>query len=71
MLKSSDLAKPAPTPSRYMLVAQRTVGEDTSGIAREAPYTWRYLQSYAHLLDRRASSIYRNRPRFSIFCVGP
>lgn len=71
MLKSSDLAKLAPTPSRYMLVAQHTVGEDTSRIAREAPRTWSYLQSYAHLLDRRASSIYRKRPRFSIFGVGP
>ena len=71
MLKSSDLAKAASTPSRYMLVTQRAVGEDTSGIAREAPHTWSYLQSHAHLLDRRASSIYRNRPRFSIFGVGP
>jgi len=71
MLKSSDLAKPTPTPSRYMLVAQHTVGEDTSRIASEAPNTWSYLQTYAHLLDRRASSIYRHRPRFSIFGVGP
>ncbi len=71
MLKSSDLTKPVPTPSRHMLVTQHTVGEDTSGIAQKAPHTWRYLQSYADLLDRRASSIYRNRPRFSIFGVGP
>ena len=71
MFKSSDLAKPTSEPSRYMLITQHTVGEDTSRIAQKAPRTWNYLQSYAHLLDRRASSIYRNRPRFSIFGVGP
>ena len=71
MLKSSDLAKPGSEPSRYMLITQHTTGADTSRIAQKAPHTWNYLQSYAHLLDRRASSIYRNRPRFSIFGVGP
>ena len=35
-----------------------------------APKTWRYLQSHADLLERRASSIYRKRPPFSIFGVG-
>ncbi len=54
-----------------MLITQHTTGADTSRIAQKAPHTWDYLQSYAHLLDRRASSIYRNRPRFSIFGVGP
>ena len=71
MLKSSELVKPHPTPSRYMLVTQRLVGEDTPRIAREAPRTWDYLQSHADRLDARASSIYRNRPRFSVFGVGP
>ena len=63
--------KPHPTPSRYMLVPQRLVGEDTSRIEHEAPRTWEYLQSHADRLDGRVSSIYRNRPRFSIFGVGP
>lgn len=71
MFKSSELTKPRPIPSRYMLVTQRTIGEDTSPIQYEAPQTWSYLQSNADRLDRRASSIYRNRPRFSIFGVGP
>ena len=70
MLKSSDLMKPHPTPSRYMLVTQRSTGEDTSHIARESPRTWRYLQSHADRLDRRLSSIYKRRPRFSVFGVG-
>ncbi len=71
MLKSSDLTKPLPTPSRYMLVTQRSIGEDTSRIKRESPLTWDYLQSHADLFDRRLSSIYRNRPQFSVFGVGP
>ncbi|MCS1408766.1 MAG: hypothetical protein M2R45_01943 [Verrucomicrobia subdivision 3 bacterium] len=71
MLKSSELMKPQPTPSRYMLVTQRWVGEDTSRIEREAPWTWDYLQSHAKELDNRMSSIYRNRPRFSVFGIGP
>lgn len=70
MLKSSELTKPHPTPSRYMLVTQRAVGEATTRLAREAPKTWDYLQAHADRFDGRASSIYRNRPRFSVFGVG-
>ena len=69
MLKSSELTR-GDAPSRYMLVTQRTVGEDTVAIADEAPLTWRYLESHANFLDARASSIYRNRPRFSVFGIG-
>ena len=71
MLKSSDLAHAGePSPSRYMIVPQRFVGEPTDPIEQRAPQTWRYLTSHAQSLERRASSIYRNRPRFSIFGVG-
>lgn len=71
MLKSSDIAKVSqPCPSRLMLVPQRFVGEDTNLIERRAPKTWAYLESHSELLQRRASSIYRNRPKFSIFGVG-
>lgn len=62
--------KTSPAPSRYMLITQQSVGEDTSPIKRQAPRTWNYLCSHASLLDKRASSIYRNRPRFSVFGVG-
>ena len=71
MLKSSDIAKvPEPRPSRLMLVPQQFVGEDTSIIERRAPQTWAYLESHSELLQYRASSIYRNRPKFSVFGVG-
>jgi hypothetical protein len=71
MLKSSDVGSGKPQASdRWMLVPQRMIGEDTGQIEQRAPVTWRYLQSYAARLDRRASSIYRGRPPFSIFGVG-
>ncbi len=71
MFKSSELTKADSEPLRCMLVTQRNVGEDTSAIKREAPRTWNYLEKYAEYIDKRSSSVYRNRPRFSMFGVGP
>jgi hypothetical protein len=71
MLKGSEITKGrSKVPTRWMLVTQRAVGDETSVMRIVAPKTWEYLQKQATLLDRRASSIYRNRPRFSIFGVG-
>jgi hypothetical protein len=71
MLKSSDVARTTTeNKNRFMLVPQRTVGEDTVRIGKRAPRTWEYLVAHADLLHKRASSIYRNRPPFSIFGVG-
>ncbi len=70
MLKSSDVGNGRLDCRGVMLVTQRSVGEDTSAIRRDAPKTWSYLQSHAEILDRRGSSIYRGRPQFSIFGVG-
>lgn len=58
-------------PSKYMLVTQRETGQPTDCIQKSAPRTWAYLLKHAERLDRRGSSIYRNRPRFSVFGVGP
>jgi hypothetical protein len=71
MLKSSGVAKGATgNQARVMLVTQKTVGEQTRLIEERAPMTWAYLQRHAELLKKRASSIYRKRPEFSIFGVG-
>jgi hypothetical protein len=71
MLKSSDLANGnVSSTDRYMLVPQLAIGADTSSIQEKAPLTWAYLQEYGPTLDRRGSSIYKERPRFSIFGVG-
>lgn len=71
MLKSSDVAKGPPFDfSKKLLVTQHHVSENTSYIRHMAPETWDYLNKHAMLLNRRASSIYRRRPQFSIFGVG-
>jgi hypothetical protein len=55
---------------RQVLITQRNVGEDTSVIAHMAPKTWRYLLDHAEWLDKRASIIYKTRPRFWVFGIG-
>ncbi len=71
MLKSSDIANPKDVaPTKWMLITQRSVGEDTRVIEKGAPKTWKYLSRHAYLLDNRASLIYQKRPRFAIFGVG-
>ncbi|MBU1625784.1 SAM-dependent DNA methyltransferase, partial [bacterium] len=71
MLKSSDVAKDRQLkPPRWMLVTQRSVGERTHIIEKMAPKTWKYLNQYGDLLDKRSSRIYKDKPRFSIFGVG-
>ncbi len=70
LLKSSDLAAHR-KPPRWMIVPQRTMSDNPSRLRMYAPKTWNYLNAHAHLLDKRKSSIYKNRPRFSVFGVGP
>jgi hypothetical protein len=69
MLKSSDVANGL-EPTRWMLVPQKSVHDDTASLEHSAPKTWNYLLNYANFLDKRGSSIYKKRPRFSIFGVG-
>lgn len=72
MLKSSSITQGlVESPTRWMLVPQRSVTDDPEAIGSVAPKTWRYLWDHREALDRRGSSIYRNRPRFSVFGVGP
>ena len=71
LLKSSDLANDRLQPSKYVLLTQRQVTDETSGIALNAPKTWCYLLAHGDALDRRRSSIYARRPRFAVFGVGP
>lgn len=55
---------------KWVLVPQKTFGADTSHLATVAPKLWDYLNSNAEALDGRKSSIYRGRPRFSVFGHG-
>lgn len=70
LLKSSAVAGSKKAGKRWMLVTQRNVGDDTSPIESAAPRTWRYLLDHANWLDKRASIIYKKRPRFCVFGIG-
>lgn len=71
LLKSSDIGNGRTNICRkYVLVTQTHVGEDTQKIREVAPQTWEYLMLHKSILDRRASSIYRAKPSFSVFGVG-
>jgi hypothetical protein len=70
LLKSSDLANGRLNPTRFVLLPQRRVGDATERLRSAAPKVWRYLLDHADQLDKRGSSVYRGRARFSIFGVG-
>jgi hypothetical protein len=70
LLKSSDLANGRLLPTRYVLLTQRRVIDETADIQKTAPRTWQYLLDHSKQLDNRGSSIYTKRARYSIFGVG-
>lgn len=70
LLKGSDVANRRDTPSRYMLVTQRFIGDSTTRLEIEAPKTWSYLVSRGEIFENRRSSIYRGQPRFAQFGIG-
>lgn len=70
LLKSSDIGNGRLIPRKSVIITQTTVGESTSQIRTVAPRTWDYLEAHGGHLDFRKSSIYRKRPRFSIFGIG-
>lgn len=71
MLKSSDIGNGRTKSRRVMLVPQHSVGQETRSIIAHAPKTWSYLEAHAADLDRRGSVVYKGKPQFSIFGVGP
>lgn len=71
LLKSSDIGNGRTLDYRKLvLITQKSVGEDTSSIQDKAPKTWQYLLDHEEYLKDRKSSIYKNKPPFSIFGVG-
>lgn len=71
LFKSSDIGNGRIKSYRKLvIVTQKNVGEDTKIIQRKAPKTWNYLVKNQLALNNRKSSIYKNKPPFSIFGVG-
>jgi hypothetical protein len=71
LLKGTDVYRGRTTAvRRWMVVPQRSLKDDPGELADTAPRVWHYLNRNGSALDGRKSSIYRKRPRFSIFGVG-
>lgn len=71
LFKSSDIGNGRTKHYRKMvLITQKYVGESTSNIKLLAPKTWKYLCEHHEFLDKRQSSIYNNKPPYSVFGVG-
>jgi hypothetical protein len=71
LLKSSDLKQIVIDKTRkFTIITQKKIGQDTSFIKRDFPKTYKYLIDNKVHFDSRKSSIYKNKPEFSIFGIG-
>ena len=71
LLKSSDLKNTVIDQTRkFTIVTQRKVGQETSYIKYDYPKTYQYLTAHQANFEARKSSIYNNKPLFSIFGIG-
>ncbi len=71
LLKSSDVKRfNGQAVDKAVIMTQRKVGEDTRHLEFSAPKLWKYLNKYQHIFGARKSTIYKNKPPFSIFGVG-
>ena len=71
ILKSSDLKNTVINQTRkFTIVTQKKVGQETKYIKTEYPKTYQYLAQHQENFDARKSSIYNNKPLFSIFGIG-
>lgn len=70
-LKSSDLKNTVINGTRkFTIVTQKKVGQETQYIKKDYPKTYQYLIDHKSNFDSRKSSIYNNKPLFSIFGIG-
>ncbi len=71
LLKSSDLKEDKTNSFRKLtIITQKKIGQETKYIKDKYPLTYNYLTSHKEYFDKRKSSIYKNKPSFSIFGIG-
>ncbi len=71
LLKSSDLKNTVINQTRkFTIVTQKKVGQETKYIKTDYPKTYQYLTQHQVNFNARKSSIYNNKPLFSIFGIG-
>lgn len=56
--------------SKFVIVTQKRIREETKHLEQEVPKTWKYLNDNIAAFKNRKSSIYRGAPVFSMFGVG-
>lgn len=71
LLKSADLKKYKTNSFRKLtIITQKKIGQETKYIKEKYPLTFKYLTTHKDFFDKRKSSIYREKPDFSIFGIG-
>jgi len=55
---------------RKIIIPHKKLNEDTSYIESSYPKTWEYMNAKIDHFNKRKSSIYKNKPPFSIFGIG-
>lgn len=71
LLKSSDLKEDKINSFRKLtIITQKKIGQETKYIKDKYPLTYNYLTSHKAYFDKRKSSIYKDKPSFSIFGIG-
>ena len=56
--------------SKYVIVTQRFLGENTTYLESYAPKAWKYLNQNADTFEKRKSKIYNKSTKFAMFGVG-
>ena len=71
LIKSSDLKEDKTNSYRKLtIITQNKIGQETKYIQSSFPLTYSYLNAHKEYFDKRKSSIYNDKPDFSIFGVG-
>ncbi|MEG2487117.1 MAG: N-6 DNA methylase [Cetobacterium sp.] len=71
LLKSSDLKGGELNFSRKkVIITQSEIGAETNYIENQSPKLWNYLEKNQMYLNNRKSSIYKGKPKYSIFGIG-
>ncbi|MEM9076869.1 MAG: hypothetical protein AAGC43_07510 [Bacteroidota bacterium] len=71
LLKSSDLKEDKTNSFRKLtIITQKKIGQETNYIKNKFPQTYKYLDSHKEFFEKRKSSIYKDKPNFSIFGIG-
>ena len=71
LIKSSMFKSPVINNfSKYVIVTQRKINENTEHLKIDFPKAWEYLEKNKSLFEKRKSSIYYGAPQFSMFGIG-